>query len=1041
MPSFASPRVRRAATLAALCLLLPWSRARAQADVTIDSDTFGGLTARSIGPAAMGGRIAALDAVRLESGKLLIFVGSASGGVWRSKDGGVTFAAVFDEQKVQSIGAVTIDPSDPKTIWVGTGESWVRNSVSIGDGVYKSTDGGDTWTRMGLENTERIARIVVDPTNANVVYVAATGHCWNANPERGVYKTTDGGKTWARVLYVDANTGASDVAIDPAHPNTLYAGMWQYRRLAWGFTSGGPGSGLYKTTDGGATWTRLTAGLPAGELGRIAVAVAPSLTRTVYATVEAKKTALYRSDDSGGTWTELSSSGVVSSRPFYFSALRVDPRDDKRVYKMSTSAGVSDDGGRTFLNFATSVHSDHHALWIEPANPQHLLIGSDGGVYETWDRGGHWRFLDVLPVSQFYHVSADMRHPYNVYGGLQDNGSWMGPSTHPDGIGNRHWRVLGGGDGFWAFPDPTDDDITFVEYQGGHLLRVRKSTGETKEIPPFERAGESLLRFNWNTPVHMSASSPGTMYVGAQFLFRSRDRGDSWERISPDLTTNDPKKLQQLQSGGLTVDNSTAENHCTIYAISESPRRGGVIWVGTDDGNVQVTRDAGATWTNVTRAIAGLPKNAWVSSINASAHDDGTAYVTFDNHTAGDMHPYVYVTADYGRTWRALATPDIRGYAHVVRDDPVNPDLLFAGTECGLFLSVDRGAHWAQFTGNMPSVAVRDLVVHPRDGDLIVATHGRGIYILDDLTPLRAFSPSTALQDVAFLPTRPAVLRLPSGEQRFDGDAAFVGSALSDQAYVSYYLKKRHVVGELRLDVLDPTGALVTTIPGGKRKGINRVGVPTRRKAPKVPPATSLVPQQFAFLGPRLAEGSYTVRMTKGSETFTSQLTLAGDPRSTHTASDRALQYDTATRLYNMLERMTYVVDTMIDVSKQLTAHAKTLGADALAVRATALAAQVDAQRAAIVSTREGGMLAGEQQLRERLGALYGGVNGYDGRPTDSQVAYAQVLEDRLTAAEASFVAFLSKDLEAFNKRLAPKTLAPVVRQSLEEWRAREAKR
>jgi photosystem II stability/assembly factor-like uncharacterized protein len=842
------------------------------------------------------------------------------------------------------------------------------------------------------------------------------------------------------VLFVDANTGASDVAIDPKNPSTLYAGMWQYRRLAWGFTSGGPGSGLYKSTDGGASWTRLTKGLPAGDLGRIAVAVAPTNPSVVYAVIEAKKTALYRSDDAGATWQELSSGAVVSSRPFYFCALHVDPTDAMRVYKMSTSAGVSQDGGRTFLGVAGSVHSDHHALWIEPANPQHMLIGSDGGVYETWDRGGHWRFLDTLPISQFYHVSGDMARPYNVYGGLQDNGTWMGPSTFPGGVGNRHWRVLGGGDGFWAFPDPTDEDIIYIEYQGGHLQRVRRSTGETKEIPPYEGAGEAPLRFNWNTPIHMSTSTPGTMYVGAQYLFRSRDRGDSWERISPDLTTNDARKLRQLHSGGLTVDNSTAENHCTIYAISESPRTARVVWVGTDDGNVQVTRDGGATWTNVTRRVTGVPKNAWVSSIAASPHADGTAYVTFDSHTTGDMRAYVYVTSDFGQSWRSLGTAGLRGFAHVVRDDPVNPDLLFVGTETGLFISIDRGAHWAQFTGNLPSVPVRDLVVHPREGDLVIATHGRGIYVLDDLTPMRAFTTAMAQQDVAFLPTRPSVMPLPFGEQRFDGDAAFAGQALSEYAQVTYYLKKRHVLGELRLEIVDPSGTVVTTVPGGKRKGVNRVPVPTRRKPPKVPPAASLVPQQFAFVGPRLPEGAYTVRMTKGRETLTSPLTLAHDPRSTHSAADRALQSETANRLYTMLERMTYLVDAMLDVSRQLTSQAGSLGADALATRAATLAKAVDAQRAAIVSTREGGMLAGERQLREKLGALYGAVNGYDGRPTDSQVAYIGVMEEQLSTAERTFTAWIAQDIATFNARGAGKQLTPIAPPTLEEWRARQEK-
>jgi photosystem II stability/assembly factor-like uncharacterized protein len=717
----------------AVCAQTPAAAPSAE-PVKIDSETFSGLDARPIGPAVMSGRIAALDVVA-EKGRLTVYVGSASGGVWKSVNGGTTFKPVFDKH-TQSIGAVTIDPSNAKTIWVGTGESWVRNSVSVGDGIYRSMDGGDNWEHLGLRDTERIARIIVDRKNGNTVYACGTGHLWNANAERGVFKTTDGGKTWQKILYSNEDTGCAMMDADPQDSNTLYAAMWQYRRKPYTFTSGGPASGLFKTTDGGATWKRLTNGLPAGDLGRIAVAVAPTNSKIVYAVVEAKRSALFRSEDAGETWTEMNNSAGIIGRPFYFANMYVDPKDEKRVYKPTTNLSVSDDGGKTFSTIAGSAHSDFHAMWINPANPEQIYVGTDGGLYSSEDRGSTWRFYGNLPLSQFYHVSYDMRQPYNVYGGLQDNSTWYGPSRAVSGIRNRDWRSVLGGDGFWAFEDPSDPDYIYAEYQGGNLARINRRTLETRTIKPLAAAGEKL-RFNWNAPIHISPTEKSTIYFGSQFLFRSRNQGDSWERISPDLTTNDPAKQRQEESGGLTIDNSDAEAHTTIYTISESPQNAQTIWVGTDDGNLQVTRNGGKNWTNVVTNIKGLPKHTWVSTVEASRFDAATAYATFDGHASGDMNTYVYKTSDYGRTWQPLMTSDLKGYAHVVKEDTVNKDLLFVGTEFGLFISVDGGRQWAQFKGgNMPAVAVRDIAIHPRESDLILATHGRGIWIVDDITPL-----------------------------------------------------------------------------------------------------------------------------------------------------------------------------------------------------------------------------------------------------------------------------------------------------------------
>ncbi len=1004
--------------------------------VKIDAATFEGLEARAIGPAAMSGRIAAIDAVAGE--RITLYVGAAGGGVWKSADGGITFRPIFDKY-TQSIGAIAVDPSHPKTVWVGTGESWTRNSVSVGDGLYKSTDGGENWQRVGLEESERIARIEVDPRHPDTVFVAATGHLWNAGSQRGVYRTRDGGKTWERVLFLDDQTGCADLALDPEDSRTVYAAMWTFRRTPWSFSSGGPKSGLYKSTDGGTTWREIRNGLPEGTLGRISIAVVRSQPARVYAVVEAKETALYRSDDRGERWTRMSSSANIRFRPFYFGRLVADPKNPDRVYKPGITLSVSEDGGKTFSEAGRAVHSDMHALWINPQNPEQMFVGTDGGVYASADRATHWRFIQDLPVSQLYHVSFDQAVPYNVYGGLQDNGSWAAPSRRPGGIGNRHWRNLGGGDGMWAFPDPNDADLVFVEYQGGNVLRVRQSTGETKEIKPYRKPDEPEYRFNWNTPIHMSQTRPGTMYLGAQYLFRSGNRGDDWERISPDLTTNDPVKLKQAESGGLSVDNSSAENHCTLYSISESPKNPQVIWVGTDDGNLQLTRDGGRTWSNVVKRVPGLPPCTWVSCVSASTHDEGTAFVAFDGHAFGDMTPYVYRTADFGKTWQALATADLRGYAHVVLQDPVDPELLFLGTECGLFLSVDGGRQWAPFMGHMPPVAVRDLVIHPREADLVVATHGRGIYILDDITALRALTSQALEADAALLASRPAVLDIPAGEQRFDGDGVFEGDSPSEAASITYYLKKRHIFGDLKLEIYDDQGTRVSTLAGSKRRGINRVEWPMRLKPPKVPPATNLVSQRFLFVGPRVPEGTYTVKLIKGSDTYTSQVTLAPDPRSTHSTADRALQQRTARRLYDMLADLTFLTDAVTDARDQARARADSLESrDALRAKLATLAEKLEALRATLVATREGGRFTGEEQLREKLGQLYGAVNGYDGRPTGSQLAYLEVMDAQLREARSDYEAVCAKDVSAINAALAQKKLTAMATLTRERWEKRQ---
>ena len=568
--------------------------------------------------------------------------------MWRSLDGGTSFKPVFDKQAVQSIGAITLDPSDAKTIWVGTGEAWTRNSVSIGDGIYKSSDNGETWTNMGLPESERIVRILVHPKNSNVVYACVPGKLWSDSKDRGVYKTTDGGKSWTLALPgANLSTGCSSIAMDPKNPDVLLAGMWDFRRKGWSFRSGGDGpdapsaSGMFRTTDGGAHWASIakSKGLPGGPWGRVEIEYAPSNNKIVYALVESKASALFRSDDGGATWEQKDHSEHMVWRPFYFARLVIDPTNPNRLFKPDLTLIVSEDGGGSFSQTGGGSHGDWHDVWIDPANPKHVMGGDDGGFWLSYDGGNRWWKANNLPISQFYHVSVDDKDPYNVYGGLQDNSSWVAPSAYPGGITNSRWENIYGGDGFWAMVDPSDPDYIYAESQGGYIGRIDRKTLATRDIQP-KASYKEKLRFNWNTPIATSPTRKGTLYIGSQFLFRSRDKGDTWERVSPDLTTNDPDKQKQEQSGGVTVDNSSAEMHTTIYSISESPRDSNLVWVGTDDGNVQLTRDDGKTWTNVTANLTDVPKSSWVSWVEASRYDTATAYAAFDRHTTGDMTPW-----------------------------------------------------------------------------------------------------------------------------------------------------------------------------------------------------------------------------------------------------------------------------------------------------------------------------------------------------------------------------------------------------------------
>ncbi|MGZ4788684.1 MAG: WD40/YVTN/BNR-like repeat-containing protein [Terriglobales bacterium] len=1006
--------------------------------VKFDAATVSGLPARNIGAAVMSGRVAAVTAVT-ENGRTTVFAGAASGGVWKSLDGGTTFRPVFNEPDVQSIGAVAIDPSNSKIVWVGTGESWVRNSVSVGDGIYKSSDGGENWTNVGLQDSEHIAKIIVNPKNGNTVFACATGHLWNDSEAGGVFKTSDGGKNWRKVLAgSNPSTGCAMMTASVQQPDTLFAALWDFRRYAWTFRSGGPGSGLFKSTDGGEHWTELTQanakGLPDKPYGRIAVTVATSKPDTVYAMIENKKSALFRSDDGGQNWTKLDASQFMVWRPFYFANLIVDPKDPNKVFKPDAVLLLSTNGGRSFSPVSRSAHGDFHDVWIDPGNTNSILAGDDGGLWRSEDGGNRWEHLLNLPVSQFYHVSVDDADPYHVYGGLQDNSSWMGDSSFPGGVSNARWENMYNGDGFWIWQDPSDSNYVYAEMQGGEIGRVNRWTHESRAIKPYPQYGEKKLRCNWNTPIQVSPNDRNTLYYGCQFLFRSRNHGQSWERISPDLTTNDPEKQKQEESGGVTIDNSAAEMNTTVYSISESPKNGQLIWVGTDDGNVQITRDGGKSWTNVTKNVPGVGVAPIVSWVEASRYNENTAYATFDRHMQGDMKPSLYKTKDYGQSWQPLAVGDVRGYAHVIKEDTQNPHLLFLGTEFGLWISIDGGQHWAQYKAtNFPAAAVRDLVVHPRTSDLVLATHGRGIWIIDDISPYRALTAQLMEQDAGFLPVPPAVEYIQADASWAEGDEAYTGPERPLTASIPYYQRSRHIFGDLKIEVFDADGKLVDTVASSKHRGVNRTSWSMRLKPPKAPPAASALFQ--AAQGVQVLPGAYSVKLTKGDKTYTTQFQVVLDPRAKYTLEDRKAQFALVNKLGGMLNHMSWAVDAIVGVRDGAQARAEKLPAsDPLRNRLASLAARTDTIRSKIVATKEGGMITGEERLREFLGGLYGDVNQYSGRPTDSQVARAEVLGRELQDVISEFTRLTDEQLPTINRELEKKKLEPIKVITEQEW-------
>jgi photosystem II stability/assembly factor-like uncharacterized protein len=966
----------------------------------ISSATFGMMQARQLGPAVTGGRISAIEGVNNEPRTL--YIGTAGGGVWKTTNAGVSFTSVFDKY-CQSIGALAIDQQNPKTIYVGTGESNMRNTVSIGDGLFKTTDGGDNWSRIpGFDSTEHISKVIVNPKNSNIIYVACPGPLWSDSKHRGLYKSSDGGKTFDKILYINEKTGCADAIIDPVNPETIYASTWEFRRTPYSFNSGGNGSGMYKSTDGGKTWNTLSSGLPAKPFGRAALALAPSEPNKLIAIVEAEKTGLFISNDAGATWKNQSAIVNVVSRPFYFSCLVIDPKDAKRVYRPGFGFSYSDDGGLSFADGGFTVHADHHALWINPQYTNQMYLGTDGGVYMSTDRGASWLLLASLPVSQFYHVAFDNKEPYNVYGGLQDNGSWMAPSQAAFGIKNADWKFLFGGDGFWVQPDGVDETIVYAEYQGGHVNRVNTKDGTSYSVQPQQAIGEEKLRFNWNTPVVIGSKNKNNLYVASQYLYKSTTQGRGWQKISPDLTTNDKKKQEQEKSGGMSADNTSAENHCTIFTIAESPLDENIIWVGTDDGNLQYTTDGGKNWTNVAKnyAAAGIAPQSWVSSIEPGKFDKNTVYVTWENHMYGDHKTYAGKSTDMGKTFTKFASEEFNSFAHKIKEDNVNKDLLFLATEMGLYATLDGGKKWFRMKNNIPWKAmVRDIQIHPATNDLIIGTHGRGILIVDNITAMRNMTTDMASKEAYIFESKP--INLTMGKYQTVGTQSEGWSANNtpQQAPIKYYFRDRLNTGDVKIEVYDKQGKLLQTMPGTKRKGINVVYWNMRTTPPKVASGGSK-PDFSGFTAPMVLPGEYTVKVKVADKVYDSKLELKAEEKPDYTLADREVQYATAMKLYNMHEQLAALAADVSGKQKNLKLLMEKMQNPKEKKVVQQYYDSLETLRGTLMGTKQASIFADEERIRENITNLYTSVCYQEVKPSNLQEQRVLGLQADIKKAE-----------------------------------------
>ena len=900
---------------------------------TLDPALFSRLEYRSIGPTSMGGRIC--DVAGIPGDIATVYAASCSGGLWKTVNGGVNWKPIFENQAVLSIGAIAIDPKNPDVIWVGTGEANARNSVSFGNGVYKSLDGGKSWRHMGLPDSRSISRVAINPLNTNIVYVAALGHNSGPNEERGIFMTSDGGETWTKCFYLDAEHGASDMDINPINPNIIYAAMWRFERRPWKFVSGSDKTGIYRSSDGGKTWKRLTEGLTK-NWGRVGVRVAPSNPNVVYVVAESNDGTLYRSDDGGDHFRMMTKDPKVVGRGVYYGHVQVDPTDENRVFAIAMSLFSSIDGGRNWKRIAGRTHGDYHTVWVDPKNPSRIWIGEDGGVAVSYDRAETFEFVNNMPLGQFYQIMADNRQPfYHLFGGLQDNGTHSGPSRNrKPGIGFDEWSMVSWGDGFHVINHPDDPDLYLSENQGGGIVRTNMKTGDQQDVSPQPRrndggpVNELKYRFNWNAPIVASPHDKNTVFFGSNVVFKSTDFGKTWNAISGDLTTNDPAKIGSV--GTVWIENTTAEYHCTVIRIAESPVKAGTIWAGTDDGNLQVTTDSGAHWTNVVANVPGLPKFAEVASIAPSRTAAGTVYAAFEHHWFDDLHPYIYKTIDGGATWKNISG-DLppNAYVWVVREDPKNTGLLYAGTELGLFVSYNGGTNWTNLhLKNMPPVAVRDLMIHPRENDLILGTHGRSIWIFDDATAIQQMSETTLAQPAVLFDVRPGLRFTQYRQSGYGlGDKKFQGPNPPAGSPITYYLK---AAGPVKIEVLDAAGKVVRTIakaPGDS--GVNRIYWDMRYDAPRARRESDGGDDEEEFRGPTRGPsampGKYTVRLTAAGTTLTKPVEVKAEAG----ATDLKQQFELGLKLRDLQSSTNDALKSLDAVRDQINTVSKTVSPEA----------------------------------------------------------------------------------------------------------------
>ena len=1001
-----------------------------------------GLKYRSIGP-AWGGRVS--RAYGVPGDPLTYYAATASGGVWKSTDGGFNWRPVFDDQPISSIGSIAVAPSDPNVVYVGSGEANIRGNVAAGNGIYKSTDAGKTWTHVWKQEGQ-VGTMAVHPRNPDIAFAAVLGHAFGPNPERGVYRTEDGGKTWEQVLKKDQDTGASDVSIDPSNPNVVFAGLWQARRRPWEMTSGGPGSGLWVSRDGGDTWSQLKAGeagLPEGIWGKVGVAVAPSDSRRVYALIEAEKGGLFRSDDGGESWTLATRSRELRQRAWYYTTLTVSPGNPNEVWVPNVPLLKSIDGGRTFKQMFLS-HGDHHDVWIDPKNPKRMIGATDGGVDVSIDGGETWNAA-VLPIGQFYHIAVDNRVPFHVAGALQDMGTAQGPSNslNARGITNADWHGVGGGEAGWVVSDPTDPNIVYAGEYLGIMTRYDHRTGEARNVsawpdnPSGWAAKDMVYRFQWTAPIHISPHDPKTVYHGANVLFRTRDGGQSWDVISPDLTRDDESK-QQWSGGPITGDNTGVETYCTIFVVAESPLEKGLIWTGSDDGLVHLTRDGGGKWENVTKNIPGMPEWGTVSMIEPSRFDAGTAWLVVDAHRLDDMRPYLWKTTDYGKTWKRLdkdLPKDV--YLHSVREDPARKGVLYLATERGVAVSRDDGATWSSLRLNLPTVAVHDLAV--KDDSLVVGTHGRSAWILDDLSIVRETSEAISKKDVHLFAAPEAVRWYWQPGPRL---TARVGQNPAQGAAFYYWLKEEPK-GDVTIEILDAGGTLVRRMsssemePTGaseyleeEKKFLEERALPKKKGLQKAVWDLTwegaelikggILDIGYPLIGPVAIPGTYTVRLTADGKTETTTLELEPDPRSTLTPEAYAEQLRFALEVRDAITDLTRTAEQLRSVRRQVTARNELLkkepraadlvkASEAFLKKLDAVEERLHNPKAEIaydVLAMQGGAM-----LYSRLSPLFEFVKGGDGPPTQGMKnVYAAARKD-FDALDAQWKALIAGDL------------------------------